>query len=380
MLGIRSTFGSWREHLARAPRSVDFINTGQLSPDDFVAAGNYLHERFQTWDWCDPEKCKPTGNEEDKVEDEIKGKGNNKVEGEIINKIAGLDSKNHVLVCRGLPCHHRLDANFAGNLEQQVTMVADGEDFRDTANKGTPSSDEDGWLKAGNLSSSQEARGRDVRTIDESGNIGEAEPDEMDDIPDMDDDGDEGNVAMEEDKDSSFRSYDAYITYSALNRTPRLFLSGKDNERRPLPPRLMLEDIVGDYHDQTVTIEAFPHMSGNQLMVSIHPCKHASVMKSLINRANEALKRRRDKQRSQSNVGPPQGLEGLDDGMKSLNITSGQKKDAGGNGEDEWEVVDNGDDPSEDEVAIRVDQYLVVFLKFMASVIPAIELDNTMAI
>lgn len=180
MLGIRSTFGALREHLARAPSSVDFITTGQLSPDDFVAAGDYLREKFQTWDWY--------------VQEDSKGKVEGKVEGEIEGKIAGLDSKKHVLVCRGLPCRHRLDTDFAGNLEEQVTMVADGEDFRDTANKGTPSTDEDGWLKAGNLSSSQEARGRDVRTIDESGNMGEAEPDEIDDIPDMEDDGDEENI------------------------------------------------------------------------------------------------------------------------------------------------------------------------------------------
>jgi ubiquitin-like-conjugating enzyme ATG3 len=41
-----------------------------------------------------------------------------------------------------------------------------------------------------------------------------------------------------------------------------------------------------------------------------------------------------------------------------------ESKDKG----DDWEVLSEGE---EDEVAIRVDQYLVVFLKFMArSVIP----------
>lgn len=125
----------------------------------------------------------------------------------------------------------------------------------------------------------------------------------------------------------------------------------------------MLEDIVGDYHDHTVTVEPFPHMKGSQFMLSVHPCKHASVMKTLISRANESLKRRREKQRLQPGAGLPQGLEGLNNDLKSLNIANSQKKDTGGNGEDEWEVVDNGYDPGEDEVAIRVDQYLVVFLK-----------------
>jgi ubiquitin-like-conjugating enzyme ATG3 len=44
---------------------------------------------------------------------------------------------------------------------------------------------------------------------------------------------------------------------------------------------------------------------------------------------------------------------------------------------DEWEVLT--DEGKDDEVAIRIDQYLVVFLKFMASVTPGINHDNTMA-
>jgi len=46
---------------------------------------------------------------------------------------------------------------------------------------------------------------------------------------------------------------------------------------------------------------------------------------------------------------------------------------------DEWEVL-QGAEGDEDEIAIRVDQYLVVFLKFMASVTPGIEHDFTMGV
>jgi ubiquitin-like-conjugating enzyme ATG3 len=70
-------------------------------------------------------------------------------------------------------------------------------------------------------------------------------------------------------------------------------------------------------------------------------------------------------------------------------------KAAGGTGQgDEWEVLDQ--DEEEEKVAIRVDQYLVVFMKFMASqvlpllilsrllmcyrVTPTIEYDYTMGI
>ena len=43
----------------------------------------------------------------------------------------------------------------------------------------------------------------------------------------------------------------------------------------------MMEDIVGDYKDKTVTLEDFPFFANNIKMASVHPCKHASVMKTL---------------------------------------------------------------------------------------------------
>lgn len=60
----------------------------------------------------------------------------------------------------------------------------------------------------------------------------------------------------------------------------------------------MMEDIVGDYKDKTVTLEDFPYFSNNIKMASVHPCKHASVMKTLLDRADAALKIRREKLKS----------------------------------------------------------------------------------
>ena len=80
----------------------------------------------------------------------------------------------------------------------------------------------------------------------------------------------------------------------------------------------MLEDISQDHANKTVTIEAHPHL--NLQMASIHPCRHASVMKKII--AN------------------------LDENGKEL----------------------------------AVDRYLLVFLKFISAVIPTIEYDHTLSI
>lgn len=149
----------------------------------------------------------------------------------------------------------------------------------------------------------------------------------------------------------------------------------------------MMEDIVGDYKDKTVTLEDFPFFDQSVKMASIHPCKHASVMKILLDRADAALKLRLQKQKAGQASGPQSGLEGLVDDTAQLSVTekkgaeAGHKAAAQAGGGDEWEVLDQPEqDESEEKVAIRVDQYLVVFLKFMASVTPGIEHDFTMGI
>jgi ubiquitin-like-conjugating enzyme ATG3 len=169
----------------------------------------------------------------------------------------------------------------------------------------------------------------------------------------------------------SRRTYTIYIAYSTFYRTPRLYLSGYLSSSQPLPPHLMMEDIVGDYKDKTVTLEDFPLFSNNIKMASIHPCKHAPVMKTLLDRADNALRIRREKQRQGKLVpgAKDAGMEGLIDDFGTTGLDDkkalGEGMKAGGNGNDEWEVLQHEADApgQDDEVAIRVDQYLVVFLK-----------------
>ena len=174
------------------------------------------------------------------------------------------------------------------------------------------------------------------------------------------------------------RTYTLYITYSTYYSTPRMYLSGYSSPGTPLPPNKMLDDIVGDYKDKTVTLEDFPFFDTSVKMASVHPCKHASVMKTLLDRADAALKIRKMKEKK-GIAGGNAGLEGLTDDTQKLSL--GQRQDAHNTASGdagEWEVLEQGDD--DDEAAIRVDQYIVVFLKFMASVTPGIEHDQTMGV
>lgn len=362
---LHSTLSSLRDKWAPISHTSTFRSTGQITPEEFVLAGDYLVYKFPTWSWSDA--ATPT------------------------KRVSYLPNGKQFLVTRGVPCHRRLDENFAGDAGQDEAMVQDG--FA----AGEGGEGDDGWLRTGGLAASQEARVRDVRTVDESGNMGEREEeDEEEEIPDMEDEEDDEEAIIRDNSHGSgttapLRTYTLYITYTPYYRTPRLYLSGYISQSEPLAPQAMMEDIVGDYKDKTVTLEDFPFFEGGVKMASVHPCKHASVMKVLLDRADAALKIRLLKLKkagpgtTSSNAKVESGMEGLIDDTRTLTLDNrkgyaGGVAAAGGAGGDEWEVLQHEAGGEEDEVAIRVDQYLVVFLKFMASVTPGIEHDFTMGV
>ncbi|KAM3585913.1 E2-like enzyme [Umbelopsis sp. WA50703] len=182
----------------------------------------------------------------------------------------------------------------------------------------------------------------DNRTANEKAEDDDINPDEIpdiDDIPDMEDDlleeedpaalattkvaSQTGTTSNEsESKILQVRTYDVFITYDKYYQTPRLWLFGYDEQRRPLMSKEVFEDISTDYVKKTVTIEAHPHLSMS--LASIHPCKHADVMKKVIERMGGST------------------------------------------------TKDQGND-------LRVDQYLIIFLKFMSSVMPTIDYDHTIS-
>jgi ubiquitin-like-conjugating enzyme ATG3 len=150
---VRSYIDTFRERTAAISHTSTFRETGQITPEEFVLAGDFLVFKFPSWQWADA--TSPA------------------------KRVSYLPEGKQFLVTRGVPCHRRLDDNFAGEAGQDETIVRDG--F--TAGEGA--TDDDGWLRTGGMAASQEAKVRDVRTVDESGNLGAAE--EEDEIPDMED-------------------------------------------------------------------------------------------------------------------------------------------------------------------------------------------------
>lgn len=195
---LHSTLSTWRDRLAPISRTSTFRTTGQITPEEFVLAGDYLVYKFPTWSWADA--TSPS------------------------KRVSYLPPGKQFLVTRGVPCHRRLNDNFAGDAGVEDEVVRDmlsasgaegegGDEMRE--------GDDEGWLRTGggrDRSSAgetggkgdmgEEARIRDVRTVDESGNLGEREEvEEEDEIPDMEDDDDDEEAIIREPVGSGTTQY-----------------------------------------------------------------------------------------------------------------------------------------------------------------------------
>ena len=127
-------------------------------------------------------------------------------------------------------------------------------------------------------------------------------------------------------------------------------------------PEQIFQDVTAEHAFKTVTIEAFPHSTSLQA-ASVHPCKHASVMRKLIERMNAGVV---EEQKSQRKAGSK-------DSKKKWLFKRGS-----GSGKDDKPAAAAAGEEEEVE-GMRVDFYLVVFLKFIASIVPTIEVDSTAA-
>lgn len=169
---LYSTVNSLRDKYTPLSHTSTFRQTGQITPEEFVAAGDYLVFKFPTWSWADAD---PTS-----------------------KRVSYLPAGKQFLVTRNVPCHRRINDDFAGDAGHEESLVE--------GTKGAVTGDdEDGWLRTGSTSKSEPATAKDVRTVDDSGNIGDRESyddDDDDDIPDMEDEDDDEAIIKDPEGDS----------------------------------------------------------------------------------------------------------------------------------------------------------------------------------
>ncbi|KAJ3100164.1 E2-like enzyme [Phlyctochytrium planicorne] len=309
-------FHSFREYLNPLLKNSKFRETGVLTPEEFVAAGDFLVYKCPTWQWA--------GGQPSKRRDY-------------------LPEDKQYLITRNVPCLKRVKAlEYNAAEEDAEEELGDGEGGWVATHKNRKETDagvigdidemdEDVNVDGG--ASSAAAAATTATTTTTTTTVAPMAEDipNIDDIPDIDEEA-ELVEAIEEDDPAALtkpeaddnkilktRTYDMSITYDKYYQTPRVFLFGYDENRRPLTTQQVFEDISQDHAKKTVTIEAHPHETLS--LASIHPCKHGNVMKRLIDQIAESGK----------------------------------------------------------ENELRVDQYLLLFLKFMSSVLPTIEYDYTVS-
>ena len=175
---IKSTVNTLRDRYTPVTHTSTFRQTGQITPEEFLAAGDYLVYKFPTWSWADADD--PS------------------------RRVSYLPAGKQFLVTRNVPCHRRLDDDFAGDAGHEEALVHDGEDFRARGGTGGADDDDEGWLRTGGLASSQPLKAKQVRTVDDSGN---AEKDDIDDddIPDMEDEDDDEAIIRDAGAESKNR-------------------------------------------------------------------------------------------------------------------------------------------------------------------------------
>lgn len=267
---------------------------GVLTPDEFVIAGDALVYRCPTWSW---------------------GSGGDR-------NVDYLPADKQYLITKNVPCMSRADA-----LEQSVAN-AENESI-------SVEGDEDEWVgmavdkkEAEDVpDASSPVRGESSGAGPSGGGDDDDDDDDSDgDIPDADDfegdnvvDDDDAATLQQSEGDNILktRTYDISITYDKYYQTPRVWLFGYDENGQPLKPQEIFKDISEDHARKTVTIDTHPAIGISQAY--IHPCKHAPVMKKIMD-----------------------------------NLAQGGKE-------------------------LRVDQYLFLFLKFISAVIPTIEYDYTIS-
>ncbi|CAH1104170.1 unnamed protein product [Psylliodes chrysocephalus] len=302
---VKGTALAVGEYLTPVLKESKFRETGVLTPEEFTAAGDHLVHHCPTWQWAsgDEAKSKPY-----------------------------LLKNKQFLITRNVPCSRRIE-QMEYSREMERIIVSDDADngWIDTHHYDKElSSSVENKISEMTLESTKSESMEEAALNDENEKEDEDDDEEAADMEEFEESGmlEDDQVVkviepVEQNKSSAedgeiihTRTYDLHITYDKYYQTPRLWLTGYDEKHEPLSVDELYEDVSKDYVQKTVTMETHPHLSVPK-MASVHPCRHAEVMKSIIETVME------------------------------------------GGGE------------------LGVHMYLIIFLKFMQSVIPTIEYDYT---
>lgn len=199
-----------------------------------MLAGDYLVYKFPSWSWADASS--PS------------------------KRVSYLPAGKQFLVTRGVPCHRRLNDNFAGDANFDDEIVRDY--LSGGAGDTEGGDDDDGWLRTGGGGERHESTIRDVRTMDESGKE-EAEEEEEEEIPDMEDDDDEEAIIREPVGKSSTTQYVVSLSSLLLKRTVsnRIFIGRPGHTTSTSRMPTSTGPPVSISQDTFLHLNRYPHIS-----------------------------------------------------------------------------------------------------------------------
>jgi ubiquitin-like-conjugating enzyme ATG3 len=286
-----SKFNSAREYLTPVLTTSQFYEKGQLTPEEFVLAGDYLIRLSPTWTWA---------------------------RGDAIRAKPYLPPDKQFLLLKSAPCRRRVGTCSRDDDHDIISMFASEKIVPLLPSSPATVSSVRSIHTADHADhGSRRASLHSIGSDDEYGDLTYFIEPALNVI--------DAAAAVPKSADTTetvdeVRTYELTIVYDNYYRTPRVYLCGFTNEGRPLGTNETMEDIMQDYINKTATIEPHPH-TGIQY-VSIHPCRHAATMKRIV---------------------------------------------------DVMIMNNDGRLPS-------VNMYMFLFIKFIGSMIPTIEYDNTMPI
>jgi ubiquitin-like-conjugating enzyme ATG3 len=226
------------EKIAVLPKESKFLETGVLTPTEFVAAGDILRMKCPLWEWS---------------------------AGDASKKKRYLPDNKQYLIMRGAACNVRATVDISEVVEEDAALAG---------------LEKEGWVGtfAGHIPQESSEIIEDVVAGDTR--------EEIAGIPDMEDFSDDDNL-VENDSDVLMedgfvrsRTYDVSITYDKFYMVPRLWLFGYAEDGTPLSAQAMTEDVDASVVNRTMTYENHPHSPIK--VVSIHPCRHAEAMRAFI--------------------------------------------------------------------------------------------------